>query len=108
MIDLVPDEKIPKTVTTYDIRLNKNEMAKDVICDICKKSCIRTEGMNFIEAEYATLFGHWGYFSNRDCTENSCDMCESCFVKVADFIVHELKGEIKDYDYSPRGHKPKP
>lgn len=67
-------------------RVLKDEV-KDIICDICGQSCM-TEcslddpGMS----EYAVLEGIWGYCSRRDGDRYVCEMCESCFEKVSDFI----------------------
>lgn len=37
----------------------------DVVCDICKKSCIKCfDDVGF--AEYATIEARWGYCSKKD------------------------------------------
>jgi hypothetical protein len=40
------------------------------------------------------MFASWGYSSNKDCQTHSCDLCESCYDKVAEFI-RSLGGEIE-------------
>lgn len=101
--------ELPRIVSTYQIRCNLEELAKDVTCDICGQSCVigDFEG-GHVSAEYATLFAHWGFFSRRDCKENQCDMCEQCFQKVVDFIQNDLKGVVREEDWSTKFRRPRP
>jgi hypothetical protein len=67
----------------------------DVICDICNKSCCGEGG----GCEYVAIDHFWGYYSNKDGTKTECDICESCFVKVQDFIVNTLKGKVREISF---------
>lgn len=64
------------------------KVLKDIICDICGKSCIdpicglQDVGM----AEYATLEALWGYCSKKDGESYNCDLCEDCFDKIKIYI----------------------
>jgi hypothetical protein len=60
---------------------------EDIVCDICGKTCLSDCSMEDpLMAEYATIEGVWGYCSKRDGEFYKCDMCESCFEKVENFI----------------------
>lgn len=68
----------------------RKEQLFDIICDICKKSC-RTKCSDMANdasmVEYATLEAIWGYCSaGKDGERYTCEMCESCFDKVKEFI----------------------
>ena len=58
------------------------EKVVDIKCDICQQSCARECGF-----EYATLSAYWGYDSNKDGQNCLCHLCETCYDKVAEFIV---------------------
>ena len=62
----------------------------DIVCDICGKTCIIEQDVTM--AEFATLEAIWGYYSRKDETRYSCEMCEDCFDKVSSFI-DKLKNE---------------
>jgi hypothetical protein len=66
------------------------ETVTDVICNVCKNSCVDEFG----NVEYCSMFASWGFSSNKDCQTHSCDLCESCYDKVAEFI-RSLGGEIE-------------
>lgn len=66
----------------------------DVICDICDKSCCGEGGYEYVAIEHM-----WGYYSNKDGTMTQCDICESCFAKVQDFIVNTLKGKVREISF---------
>jgi hypothetical protein len=65
----------------------------DILCDICDKSCYHENGYT---PEYVCIDQSWGYSSNKDGTRTQCDICESCFDKVKDFIVNTLKGKVRE------------
>lgn len=67
----------------------------DVICDICNKSYYVEGG----GCEYVDIDHYWGYYSNKDGTKTECDICESCFAKVQDFIVNTLKGKVREISF---------
>lgn len=54
----------------------------DIVCDACGESC-RKE-MDF---EYASLWAEWGYGSSLDGIVWDYDFCESCSVKMLNFIL---------------------
>ncbi len=66
-------------------------------CDICKKPCNHTteEPEAF---EYATLHGHWGYFSGKDQQDHECHMCENCYDEVKEFV-DKLGGQVRVRHY---------
>lgn len=64
----------------------------DIVCDICKKSCVRYED-NIDSAEYGTIEAYWGYFSKKDGETFNCEICEDCFDKVISFL-EELKKNV--------------
>lgn len=64
----------------------------DVVCDICKKSCIKCfDDVGF--AEYATIEARWGYCSKKDGEKFESEICEDCFDKLIDFI-ESLKKDV--------------
>lgn len=64
-------------------------------CDVCGNLCCNNEHQAY---EWATLRGHWGYFSNKDQEDHECHMCESCYDKVREFI-EGLGGRIRVRHY---------
>lgn len=87
------------------LKSEANKEVVDILCDICECSC-RVEKCY----EYATLFAHWGYWSNnKDMTEHECHMCEKCYEKVKEFIEKTLKGQVRIEEYligHPKRKKP--
>jgi len=69
----------------------------DIICDICNESCCKEDGYS---CEYISIEHLWGYDSSKDGTKTECDICESCFVKVQDFIVNTLKGRVREISFN--------
>lgn len=67
----------------------------DITCDICNNSCFNEHG----SCECVTIYHSWGYYSKKDGTIIECDICESCFEKVQDFIVNTLKGKVREDVY---------
>lgn len=64
-------------------KILKNELS-DVVCDICSRSCLKSEGdMN--SAEFAVVNAQWGYWSRKDGENSSLDLCEDCFDKIMSF-----------------------
>ena len=74
---------------TFQIKAVEIETLKDIVCDVCHKSCLDREGMNF---EYATLSAEWGYGSGKDGAVWSCDICSHC----ADLLHKFIKSEGGD------------
>lgn len=71
----------------YQTTVTETSTLVDVICDVCKQSCIDNEGINL---EYATLCADWGYGSGKDGTSWLCHICSKCADLIHDFI--ESKG----------------
>lgn len=62
-----------------------------IICDICGDP-----SDEYTLYEYVSINHLWGYYSNKDGTRTECDICESCFDKIKDFIVNTLEGEVRE------------
>jgi hypothetical protein len=68
----------------------------DVKCDICDKSCKRDGCYDYDRVD---IYHTWGYGSKKDGTTINCDICEDCWDKVENFIVNELKGNVRKECY---------
>lgn len=66
-------------------------------CDICGHPCSRSTGEDDV-FEWATLHGHWGFFSGKDQEDHECHMCEPCYDKVKEFI-ESLGGQVRVREY---------
>ncbi len=62
------------------------KQTSDIVCDICGDSCLPNTYKDPKMAEYATLEATWGYFSKKDENQYFCEMCESCFDKIINYI----------------------
>ena len=67
----------------YQTQVTDVSVIADIICDVCGKSCLDKEVLNF---ERAILHADWGYGSNKDGTIWNCDVCESCADKIRTYI----------------------
>ena len=68
------------------------EEVVDITCDICGNSCAKC-GL-----EYAELRSNWGYDSKKDGEQHTCEICETCYDKLRDFI-ESLGGKIQVKQY---------
>lgn len=71
----------------------KAEIIKDVLCDVCGKSCCKFTKNKLIATESATIIADWGYYSDRDGKQYHIDICENCFCGVLAY----LKSQNKTY-----------
>ena len=71
------------------------EETKDILCDICGKSC-STNMSNLYE--YSTLSVSWGYGSRKDTESWHGEFCESCSDKIREFI-ESLGGKLEIANY---------
>jgi hypothetical protein len=60
------------------MKIYKNKILRDVICDFCGKSCVTSYG----DFEYAVLNYDWGYCSRKDGEKGELSICEDCFDKI--------------------------
>ena len=67
------------------------EVLKDITCDCCGKSC---KQVNSPDYEFAQIKADWGYYSQRDGDKWECDLCESCAIRVREFI-ESLGGKVR-------------
>jgi tRNA U54 and U55 pseudouridine synthase Pus10 len=67
----------------------------DIICDVCGSSC-KQDNWGY---EFARLHSRWGYASTKDMEEHTCDLCETCYDKVAEFI-KSIGGKVQVEEYS--------
>ena len=69
----------------------EHEIIKDVICNMCGKSCKPYDGFDH-GFSCATLTAHWGYFSdNRDGEIHEAHLCQKCWEKITkDFVCPDL------------------
>jgi hypothetical protein len=68
----------------------------DIICDVCGLSTCNGS----YSCEYVAIEHLWGYNSSKDGVKTECDICESCFAKVQDFIVNTLKGKVREISFN--------
>jgi len=68
----------------------------DVTCDMCGQTCVKEHE----QMEYGTLQANWGYYSDRDLVQEECDLCESCFGKVRQFI-QDQGGTVRQNETRP-------
>jgi len=84
-------------------------MVKDsgeVICDICNKTCLVAIGSDTNDRSihyYNNVEGMLNfkgcYGSKYDLEHFRCDMCESCYEKVAEFI-KSIGGRVRQCEYA--------
>lgn len=84
----------------YEEKPVQQKTMTDLLCDCCGRSCFKLElgpmEKDFIHsyAEYALLTANWGYGSSRDGDRWECDLCETCALKVKEFI-ESLGGSVR-------------
>lgn len=69
----------------------KKDIIKDVLCDVCGKSCCKFIENKLITTESASIIADWGYYSDSDGKKYNIEICENCFY---DVIAH-LKAQHK-------------
>jgi hypothetical protein len=72
-------------------RMSDRDIYEDIKCDMCQKSCMDSENMNF---EYAQIEVHWGFGSNKDTEKHEAQICEKCYDKLLGL---GLKPQITNY-----------
>lgn len=76
--------------------IGKAVETEDVICDLCGESAdAAPKDGAFKDFEYMKLRAYWGYFSNHDSTTWEAEFCESCSMKIRNFV-ESLGGKIRD------------
>lgn len=81
------------------------------ICDICDKECYSSEqAKEWQSCDYAKLTAHWGYFSDRDCQQHECIICERCYEGLLSYILlmgGKVRGEYYLVEHEKFEVKPK-
>ena len=71
-----------KNIKTVD-----QEVAVDVICDICRKSCM-IQPDDYWSAEYIELEANWGYYTQSDGEHWKAHVCYDCTKKHLENLIH--------------------
>lgn len=85
-----------------EIRRKAQHASSEVYCNCCgrKINSERNSSINLGE-DYLHVEKAWGYFSNRDLTTHTFNMCEACYEKlIASFkipIEETFEGEVQIY-----------
>ena len=80
--------------------LEETDKITDVICDICGKSCKYSDSETSLE--YASIEVNWGYYSHKDLTTWTAQICEKCVDEKLDNLIkfhkfNSMKKEPKQY-----------
>lgn len=77
-------------------------ITSDIQCDVCGKSCKKTQNRFFdyheTEYEFATLGADWGYYSDSDGKSYNIDLCEDCFYDTLAHLKLRCKTDGKALD----------
>lgn len=76
---------------------------EDIVCDICKQSCRKhstthDNGSNQDSYEYAEIEADWGFFSGKDMTRYTAQICEGCFDKHLVPLIDFHKEDVIPWD----------
>lgn len=69
----------------------KTEIIKDILCDVCGKSCCKFTKSKLIATESATITADWGYYSDSDGKQYNIEICENCFYDVLTYLKTQSK-----------------
>lgn len=75
-------------------------ITSDIKCDVCGKSCKKTENRFFdyseTEYEFATIDADWGYYSDSDGKSYNIDLCENCFYDTLAHLKLRCKTDVSN------------